>query len=92
MIPTKNIHATKKVLKLRSLYYLSSNLVLIIESWVGIAYRAYPSPGLVRNSEFSFALTGRHTRVKETSLPYYLPICEEIIIGFIPFLGSISAM
>ena len=34
------------------------------------------------NSEFSF-LTGNHTKVKERSLPYYLPIAEGKIIGFL---------
>ena len=37
------------------------------------------------NSEFSFSLTGCVTKVKEPSLPYYLPIDEGRIIGLIPF-------
>ena len=30
------------------------------------------------NSEFSFSLNGCHTKVKESSLPYYLPIAGSI--------------
>ena len=37
------------------------------------------------NSEFSFFWTGCRTKVKEHSLPYYLPIAGGRIIGFIPF-------
>ena len=35
------------------------------------------------NSEFSFSQIGCHTRVKEPSMPYYLFISEERIVGFI---------
>ena len=37
------------------------------------------------NSEFFFSLTSFLTKVEEPSLPYYLPIAGEWIIGFIPF-------
>ena len=37
------------------------------------------------NSEFSFSQTSCHTKAKEPSLPYYLPIAGGRIIGFIPF-------
>ena len=37
------------------------------------------------NSEFSFSVTFCHTRVKEFSLPFYLPIVWERIVKFIPF-------
>ena len=37
------------------------------------------------NSEFSFSLTGWHTKAKEPSLSYYLHIAGERIVGFIPF-------
>ena len=37
------------------------------------------------NSEFSFSWTYCHIKIKELSLPYYLPIVEEIIVGSIPF-------
>ena len=37
------------------------------------------------NSEFSFSQTGCHSKIKELSLPYYLPIAGGRIIGFIPF-------
>ena len=36
------------------------------------------------NSEFSFKYSC-HTKVEEPSLPYYLPIDEGRIAGFIPF-------
>ena len=35
--------------------------------------------------DFSFSLTGCLTKVKESSLPYYLPIGGRRITGFIPF-------
>ena len=35
------------------------------------------------NSEFSFSSTSCLTKAEEASLPYYLPIVEERIIGFI---------
>ena len=38
------------------------------------------------NSEISFSWTGYHTRVKESCLPYYLPIAEGRLVGFILFL------
>ena len=37
------------------------------------------------NSEFSFSYTGFHTKVREPSLPYYLPIAGDRRIGFIPY-------
>ena len=37
------------------------------------------------NSEFSFSLTSCLTKAEKLSLPYYLPIVGERIIGFIPF-------
>ena len=37
------------------------------------------------NSEFSFSLTSCLTKAEEPSLPYYLPIAEGKIIGFIHF-------
>ena len=37
------------------------------------------------NSEFSFSYTSYLTKVEEPSLPYYLSIAGERIIGFIPF-------
>ena len=37
------------------------------------------------NSEFSFSETSCLTKAEEISLPYYLPIAEGRIIGFIPF-------
>ena len=37
------------------------------------------------NSEFSFFLTSFHTKVKEPSLLYYLPIAGGRIVGVIPF-------
>ena len=37
------------------------------------------------NSEFSFSQTSWLTKAEESSLPYYLPIAEGRIIGFIPF-------
>ena len=37
------------------------------------------------NSEFSFSLTSCLTKAEEPSLPYYLRIAGERIIGFIPF-------
>ena len=40
----------------------------------------------VLNSEFSFSLSGCHTKVKEPSLSYYLPIAGGKIYGCIPFL------
>ena len=36
------------------------------------------------NSEFSFSETGWHTKVKESSQPYYLPIVKRRGIKFIP--------
>ena len=37
------------------------------------------------NLEFSFTETGRQTKVKEFSLPYYLPLVTGRIVGFIHF-------
>ena len=37
------------------------------------------------NTEFSFFSTSCHTKVKEPSLSYYLPIAGRRIVGFIPF-------
>ena len=37
------------------------------------------------NSEFSFSLAGCHTKSKEPSLLYYLPITGGRMVGFIPF-------
>ena len=37
------------------------------------------------NWEFSFSYTGCHIKVKESSLPYYLPIAGGRIVGVIPF-------
>ena len=37
------------------------------------------------NSEFSFSQTSCLTKAEKPSLPYYLPITERRIIGFIPF-------
>ena len=37
------------------------------------------------NSEFSFSKTSCLTKAEEPSLPYYLPMGGERIIGFIPF-------
>ena len=37
------------------------------------------------NSEFSFSWTGCPTKVKEPSLPDYLPVTGDRIVGFIPF-------
>ena len=37
------------------------------------------------NSEFSFSLTSCLTKAEEPSLPYYLPIAGERIIGFTPY-------
>ena len=39
------------------------------------------------NLEFSFSQTSCLTKAEEISLPYYLPIAEGRIIGFIPFQG-----
>ena len=39
------------------------------------------------SSEFSFSEAGCHTKAKEPSLPYYLPIiADDGIVGYIPFL------
>ena len=37
------------------------------------------------NSEFFFSKTNNHTKVKELSLPYYIPIAGGRIVGFMPF-------
>ena len=37
------------------------------------------------NSDFSFSYTGCHIKVKEPSLPYYLPIIGGRIVRSIPF-------
>ena len=37
------------------------------------------------NSEVSFSLTSCLSKAEEPSLPYYLPIAGQRIIGFIPF-------
>ena len=37
------------------------------------------------NSEFSFSYTSYLNKAEEPSLPFYLPIAEWIITGFIPF-------
>ena len=37
------------------------------------------------NSDFSLFYTGCHTKVKEPSLFYHLPIAEGWIVGFMPF-------
>ena len=37
------------------------------------------------NSKFSFTLTNRHTKIKELSLPYYLPRAEGRIVWVIHF-------
>ena len=34
---------------------------------------------------FFFFLTGYRTKVKEVGLPYYLPIVEKKVIGFLHF-------
>ena len=39
------------------------------------------------SSESSFSKTGCHTKVKETSLPYYLSIAWDRIVGLIHFHG-----
>ena len=39
----------------------------------------------------SVFFTGCHTKVKEPSLPYYLPIAEGRIVGYIPF-SRVSAL
>ena len=44
------------------------------------------------NSEFSFSWTGYHTKVKEPSLPYYLPIAGDTLVGCILFSKSFSVM
>ena len=36
-------------------------------------------------SDFFFSLTDCHSNAKEISLPYYLPITGERIVGFMPF-------
>ena len=41
---------------------------------------------------FSFSLTGWHIKVKESSLPYYLPITGEGTVGYIPFPIALSTM
>ena len=43
------------------------------------------------NSEVPFFKTGCPTKVKEHRLPYYLPIAEERIIGFMPFLSRFTS-
>ena len=43
------------------------------------------------NSEFSFSLTGCHYKIKESSLPYYLPVAERRIVGII-YLTRILAL
>ena len=35
------------------------------------------------NSEFSFCLVDCHNKIKEPILPFYLPIAERKIVGFI---------
>ena len=40
---------------------------------------------MVLNLEFSFSLSGSHSKVKEPSLFYYLPIAEGKIDGLMPF-------
>ena len=40
---------------------------------------------LVWIQSFFFSLIGYHTKVKEPSMPYYLPIAGKRIVGFIPF-------
>ena len=39
------------------------------------------------NTEFSFSSIGCHIKVQELSLPYYLPIIRERMIGFMPLHG-----
>ena len=61
---------------------------------LNLFHHIYPTPprgqffkrGLTGlNSEFSFSYTSYLTKAEEPSLPYYLPIAGERIIGFIPF-------
>ena len=55
-------------------------------AWAGYDTRSifkWSSTGL--NLEFSFSLTSCLTKAEEPSLPYYLPIAGERIIGFIAF-------
>ena len=42
------------------------------------------------NSGYSFSQTGCYAMVKETSLPYYLPITGRKLVGFIPFLEVLT--
>ena len=37
-----------------------------------------------------FSLTGSHNKIKEPSLPYYLRITGESIVGFIPFQSVLA--
>ena len=66
-------------------------LVMYIRSkpsvWVGCNAKSIFQQNLTRlNWEFSFSQTYWHTKVKEPSLLYYLPIAEGRIFGFMPFL------
>ena len=40
---------------------------------------------LVLNSEFSFSKTSNHTKVEESTLPYYLPTAVHKLVGVISF-------
>ena len=56
-------------------------------AWAGYDTRSIFKRSLTGlNSEFSFSYTSCLTKAEEPSLPYYLPIAEGRIIGFIPFL------
>ena len=63
------------------LLFLNSFRLMQVNSCVGsLGYwclNLVPQPHSCLNSEFSFSETSYHTKVKEYSLTYYLPIVEE---------------
>ena len=63
----------------------------ILYKWAGWDLNSTKNLNLTGlNSEFSFSEAGHYTKVKEYSLPYYLPIAERRIVRFIPFSKIIA--
>ena len=73
----------------RNLVWSCEVYLLYIMSWARIAWGCLSFSKLVLNSDFSFKI-GYHTKVKELSLSYYLPVTGERIVEFIPFPGILA--
>ena len=67
--------------------YVFTNSIATNWMWLKVSFqRSFTS----LNSEYSFSEIGSHTKSKELSLSYYLPIAGGRIVGFIPFPSVLS--